>query len=561
MKLHRLKLPQGFRSLEPGFEIHFLRDMEMDHLWDFRPYVLVGRNGSGKSNLLEALAHIFYHLECMTLRNLPDSFLYEEEKNPDGWRNHRALIDEYELEYFISSERAKKELPMWVKIKAAPAFPAGEEVAHVHFTKSKGEAPKIRVNNSEHGELGSSGFRSFLPEYVLGYSSGENEILSLPFQKMRFINFDEIKEKNQSESQFTSPEGRLVYLDASYSQAMLLCIYLMSPEPELDVFKKYLGFMGVLSFRLVIKHLQYENPDYGITSTPYSTQRYITLTNSLSSTVNKLKLCATAFNENNNSLTLDFFTDHQSKEAFNFHFENDPLLLFQALQSVLIMNLHTVSEEQKKDIYQSSSLYLADSLPEPGDADKIAHVTHLTIDKPRSFEMRLRSLSDGEHQLLHSLNLFLLFRNKSALFLLDEPETHFNPDWRAEFITTLKNCLPERDEIPTTRELLITSHSPFIVSDSPRENVLVFKKDQMGKVSCQRPEFRTFGASVNLINIRIFDKDDTIGQVAKTVLDQLYERYEKGENADLLIEEANAVLGDSVEKTIFINHLKGERLA
>ncbi|KEM52370.1 hypothetical protein AD47_5049, partial [Escherichia coli 6-319-05_S4_C3] len=30
-----------------------------------------------------------------------------------------------------------------------------------------------------------------LPQYVLGYSSGENEILSLPFFKMRFVQFDE----------------------------------------------------------------------------------------------------------------------------------------------------------------------------------------------------------------------------------------------------------------------------------------------------------------------------------------------------------------------------------
>ena len=76
MKLLRFKIdtPEGFRSLQSGFEIYFLRDFDYHLAHEFNPNILTGRNGSGKSNILEALANIFYHLDCMFNDYLPDGF-------------------------------------------------------------------------------------------------------------------------------------------------------------------------------------------------------------------------------------------------------------------------------------------------------------------------------------------------------------------------------------------------------------------------------------------------------------------------------------------------------
>ncbi|MCL1446541.1 AAA family ATPase, partial [Klebsiella quasipneumoniae] len=68
---------------------------------------------------------------------------------------------------------------------------------------------------------------------------------------------------------------------------------------------------------------------------------------------------------------------------------------------------------------------------------KFVRFTKQGVEEP----MMLKELSDGEHQLLHSLGLCLLFRETNSLFLLDEPETHFNPHWRASFITRMRQCL------------------------------------------------------------------------------------------------------------------------
>ena len=166
--------------------------------------------------------------------------------------------------------------------------------------------------------------------------------------------------------------------------------------------------------------------------------------------------------------------------------------------------------------------------------------------------MMLKELSDGEHQLLHSLGLCLLFRNTNSLFLLDEPETHFNPDWRSNFITRLQQCLSADQAASTAQEMLITTHTPFLISDSKPEKVLVFKKEG-GKVSVSAPEYNTLGASINKITMNTFGKRETIGGHAQMILEDFRRRArENDESKEQLIAEINHQLGDSVEKMLLI---------
>lgn len=93
MKLIRLKIEERFRSLKNDFEIVFRKPMKEDDLFEFHPFCFAGLNGSGKSNVLEALSNIFYHIECI-INNYP-VFAYDaKESNPNT----------FELEYFIGEE-------------------------------------------------------------------------------------------------------------------------------------------------------------------------------------------------------------------------------------------------------------------------------------------------------------------------------------------------------------------------------------------------------------------------------------------------------------------------
>lgn len=614
MKLLRLKItdPKGFRSLQAGFEHHFRTEWDLQEEESslrplpftaphfgvlrplvksappFAPFVCAGPNGSGKSNLLEVLAAIFYHLDCMYLENRPDSFDYEEQNNPKGFRSDRAVPDGFEIEYLIRPHEEFKEI-------------VNGDMAHVLISKEPRKAPHwILLNHVKDSDprqlIGSSIARGMLPEYILGYSSGENEILSLPFFKTRFVQYDEYWQALKEQLPYYGhPESRLVYLDSGFSQAILLCNLLFQDAKALRPFREDVKIEGLKEFRIIIRGRikidqdQIASFDSSGKHDPFDTDEIIDSHPALFESeeegprrfyCNLLKLldggdttekiiprltrCATCWyqDEASDTLYLDFLVNGATRQAFRDNFSNDQLELFQAFQVLLTLNLFSASEGLKKDLYQSDSLYVSETVPILASDERIMRfknflVTKTDADKP----VLLKSLSDGEHQLLHTLGLCLLFKNTQSLFLLDEPETHFNPDWRANFISRLQECFKEpakeADKSPSSekkyhREMLVTTHTPFLISDSKPEKVLVFEKKD-GNVTIRHPGYNTLGASINKITMNTFGKRETIGGHAQRILNKFRDRLEDTtEDKEQLITEINEELGDSVEKILLI---------
>lgn len=102
--------------------------------------------------------------------------------------------------------------------------------------------------------------------------------------------------------------------------------------------------------------------------------------------------------------------------------------------------------------------------------------------------------------------------------------------------------------------MLITTHSPFLISDSKPEKVLVFAKNRAnGAISISPPGYNTLGASINKITIKTFRKAETIGGHAQALLEELRARFEQGtEDKEALITEIHQKLGESVEKMLLI---------
>lgn len=574
MKLLRLKItdPDGFRSLPCGFEHHFrtewnLQD-ELAQANDFAPFVCAGPNGSGKSNLLEALAAIFFQLEVLRVRL---SFLPEALQGD----NLQASPSGFELEYLI------KVPVMYTDIGSSPWFkvqvykrPGAKEITWWVFDSK----------DQPYDALGTMVIDHLIPQ-VLGYSSGENEILSLPFFKMRFVQFDEYWNALVKQSRYSGqPETRLVYLDNGFSQAILLCNLLFQDEATLLPFREGMGIGELKEFRIILRRsipvtrhqvAAFTSGDYilpteaedgrfvdtgAIYLEPDTGDYRLKLLQGLegderTSIIEKLKRCATLHfhDEASDTITLDYCVNEQTKQAFRANFDNKPIALFQALQVLLTLNLYSVSEVQKSGLYTSTSHYVSETVPTLASDERATRIknfyfTKQGIKKP----MLLKELSDGEHQLLHSLGLCLLFRDTNSLFLLDEPETHFNPDWRANFISRLRQCLPDTGDVG--QEMLITTHTPFLISDSKPDKVLVFAKDKSsGKVSISHPPYNTLGASINKITMNTFGKRETIGGHAQALLDGLRARFEQGgEDKEALITEIHQQLGDSVEKVLLI---------
>ncbi len=578
MKLLRLKItdPKGFRSLPCGFEHHFrsewaLQD-ELSRPAGFAPFVCAGPNGSGKSNLLEALAAIFYQLEVLRVRR---SFLPEALQS----ENQDSSPTAFELDYLIRvpAQYRRQDGPGWARVSVWRN--PGESVRFLWENQADFSADPNEVFKGGHADI-------LLPEYVLGYSSGENEILSLPFFKMRFVQYDEYWQALAQQLPYPGhPETRLAYLDNGFSQAILLCNLLFQDEASLQPFRKDVGVETLKEFRIIIRRSievttkqaaqltsgDYVSPGYAedgyfadnpaISLSPETGGYIVHLTQRLesderSSIIEKLKRCATLsyHDEESDSLILDYWVNDATKAAFRNNFDDSALSLFQAFQVLLTLNLYSVSEQLKTDIYRSNSHYVSETVPTLASDQRIMRFKFVKFMKQGVSEpMMLKELSDGEHQLLHSLGLCLLFRDTNCLFLLDEPETHFNPDWRANFISQLRQCLPSNGDVG--QEMLITTHTPFLISDSKPDKVLIFEKDKAsGEFSISQPDYNTLGASINKITMSTFGKRETIGGYAQALLEALRARFEQGgDNEEELIAEIQRELGDSVEKVLLIN--------
>ncbi|MCP9765669.1 restriction system-associated AAA family ATPase [Lacihabitans soyangensis] len=559
MKLVRLSLFEKFRSLDEiktdqgkeNFTIIFREDQPCEEWSNFHPFCFAGLNGSGKSNVLEALSNIFYHLECCTLDIEASDYLQSDFK--------KELSDPvaYELEYFIIPREAEKEV---------------ENYHNVIIRKNKGEVPQIKIKaldqsiEPEYLDI-SRYIRSYLPEFVIGYSSGENEILSLPFIKSRMLQLDEYIYHLRNRKKLVldykleeKPESSLVYMDYHMSQSILLANFLLQNDDTIEPIKEQLNIDKLHSFRLVINNLKLyydsEDPELGY------------LLPLVEETLDKLRKCATAkftqLAENERGYEyeiLDFYFDEnkETKEsvlrtAFKKHFET-PLQLFKAFQVLTLLNMRVVDKELKKELYNSESLYAMYKIPSFKEQEHIFLFHLFQLKKKNSDDkMLLKAFSDGEHQFLHTMGICLLLGDKSTLMLLDEPETHFNPEWRSEFISVLKECLSKSGTNNLMREILITSHSPFIISDCFPDKVIVFDKGNQPQ-NAQDLDIDTFGTSVNILTNKIFKRKNTIGEYSLKKLNAYRERFIQTKNVEELIEELNSELGDSIEKVLLIKEM------
>lgn len=543
MRLKRIELYDNFRSLQSGFILNFIEDKNTyDSNQAINPYCLVGRNGSGKSNILELLSAIFYQVEVNYINFLPKEKVKIKLKNSDITDEDNYEIEEvyqeltvfqsfdtkpnaYKLEYYITQNDEEKLITIEKKEKQA---------INIYF-EDKLETP---ISGLE--------AKNVLPEYIVGYSSGQNEILSLPFYKIRLIQYDEYLDYLKRDENFANHESRMIYLDDAFSQAIFITNFIFTDNVVNEVFKDTIGVESVESFRIVI------NKDIkGIVE-----EQEKLLIDNVIKKIELLKSCATMYYEveEKNQLILDYYLDKVVKEAFRLQFGNK-LELFKTFQILTNLNYYHTKEQTKLKFYNSDSLYAKGYLPQAPWNERFFGFKYFNLKKVGVKDTVLsRSLSDGEYQFLHSIGLALIYRDTQSLFLLDEPETHFNPSWRAEYMSVLKKCFtPKHDEKPYAKaEFLITSHSPFIVSDTKEDNVIFFEKDENLKVERKQISFNTFGASVNQITFKIFGTNDSMGNVSKNILDTYREEIDKSNNLKGLMQNIENELGESVEKIILI---------
>lgn len=503
MKLLSLEINDQFRSLHPGFKVEFhkLNDKGLDSMMQFQPFCFAGLNGSGKSNVLEALASIFYHLEMCVAKYRPDSF-------QKHFRRNICAPDAFELKYLTCSN-SKKDYVLFLSDIVTITKEKGKEpvmfVEPAPFSRLKDvKGRKISLKPSDRSQESAPG-KVFLPDLVVGYSSGENEILSLPFIKNRLIHFDEYKEAVINNYEFIEPETSLLYVDEEMSQAVLLaCMLYEDPETTLKPLRDELGIVGIQSFRMNLNNqaLIISEDEKGATTTPILQHIKKQLDNLKSCT--PFKYVSTETINGVEVTTIDFFVDDTSKKEIKKYFKNS-FELFRFFQLLYELNANIIGKGTKEEVYKSRGFYTDGKLPSAGPEDRIFYFLDYMILKEENGninERLLREFSDGEHQFLHTMGICLMLKDRRTLLLLDEPETHFNPKWRAEFIQILNSSIKAGGTNNFLKDVLLTSHSPFIISDCMPDKVLFFTRDENKRLEAKNATelgLKTYGSSVDYI--------------------------------------------------------------
>lgn len=117
--------------------------------------------------------------------------------------------------------------------------------------------------------------------------------------------------------------------------------------------------------------------------------------------------------------------------------------------------------------------------------------------------MPIDQLSSGEKQIVFRGG-FLLKDKKSiegAYVLVDEPEISLHPKWQLEILPFIKKLFTNENGEQTS-QIIITTHSPFIIHNSNRnkDKVIVLQKNNTGKISvAENPEYYSWSSS-QLIN-------------------------------------------------------------
>jgi predicted ATP-binding protein involved in virulence len=177
---------------------------------------------------------------------------------------------------------------------------------------------------------------------------------------------------------------------------------------------------------------------------------------------------------------------------------------------------------------------------------------------PFLFNIQWNKLSSGESALLSifsRLNYIRSYTN-NIVVIIDEGELYLHPEWQRKFFYDLHENLPKLFE-GTTIQLLFTSHSPFIISDLPKENVLLLDRGKNGQcIIKDESHFKnTFGTNIHaLLSNSFFLENGYIGEFARWNIDYAFEwlnnrkSISPEEDGTRKIREIIRVIGDPLVK-------------
>ena len=416
-----------------------LRDFDL-RFGDDSPYtVLVGENGSGKSNVLEAVTLIFRNLDL----DLDAPFTYRLEYT---CRDHDVEVD-----------GAKGRRPT-CRVKAV------------------GVGEFLRISRREFMEEDDEGKPLYRPAFVFGYYSGPSDRLASLYDRHRdrYYNWI-IKSRAQRKRGFGKDPNslrRLFYAQTLHGQFALLAFFMKpdnGPDGDQAFLRDKLQIDSLDSVLFALKRPSWRrkggNPAFWNAEGEVRKFLELLYTEALCPLRMKRRIVTELSRSSEVECLYLFLSSREALERVYRQYP-DQYSFFTALES---MHLSEVLSEVRTRVKMSTS----------GGGGEVTY----------------RDLSEGEQQLLLVLGLLKFTARDEALFLLDEPDTHLNPVWSIEYLGFLDRFIRDRNSC----HVVMTSHDPLVFAGLGREEVRILRRGERGRVLVEEPMLGPRGMGVAAI--------------------------------------------------------------
>lgn len=572
MRLNRIKLVGRYKSIVGTKEHPFIYTFKPNSE-DYSPICLVGLNGSGKSNFIELIADIFGYAD----RYFNPQYECSEDLTYDFEIDYQIIVDGYD--FFIKIKSISSE----VKMYSYPGFEYMDFLSIGNVQENRFQAMMVTTTID-------SEYHKYLPDNVLAYSSGNNQGLSSVFAKTQLSFYNVVRKQGVFHREYTKRFDNLLTLEEGLSEKQVVELrdYISNSFDRNDnLFEPPVLFEGKIDIDYPLSSIKADLPIGKFTDHTANQLFFVSLM------VNQNEKFEHFLAEHINISTLESFEiDLRLSEYRDLDFIKDEAIRLQqlscdsskfndeTLNGVLKFEVNQGFFEKLESLYLERSMFLDNlmfisqmvakrwSLDEkrtlktscyernvPNIAGGLAPIrfinTKVRLINPNTLTLYDR-LSDGEHQLIQVISSLILFGGQQSLFILDEPESHFNPEWRIEFVDIINKYVDL-----SKLELIISTHSPFVLSACKSKRVLRFQKDSEGSVAIQSMvDVETYGASFDSLLASVFDLDVLISKKPLLELSAGLQAYDEGIINELETLEWLESYGDSFEVNFRRNQLK-----
>lgn len=469
-----------------------LKNVTVDFDKDSLTTVVIGENGSGKSNLIEAIVEVFRGYDL-------------DQKRITGFH--------FEIDYQMRGEVVKLH---------NTRQPNGELMCSV-----------VRDGSASYG-IGSTAKR-YLPDLIFGYYSGTGRRLESLFDTHQKRYYDVIKdEKPRVEYQIARDNRRLFYCRTAHG-ALALLAYFAKMRGDVGPGALLTKRLGVTGFHSALAH--FKEPSW------FSAKRWREQRSRPEGWWQKTFRdiddqaldvwgahgpageCARALRDAAfHLLPLDgeivddyrkrprpeaqlacFLRDEAALKKFAANYKTDQDM-FAALEAADI-----------SDLFREMIVWVTRTKDDSGD-------------------ISFSDLSDGERQLLMVLGLIRVSRGKEALFLLDEPDTHLNPAWQLTYLELIR----EWTEVAADEDkcqIIMTTHNPLTIAALEAKEVRVMSSDDAGNVTVAPPRIDPKGLGFAGVLTDIFGLSSSLDKPTQEKIDRRNELARTEELSPALAKE------------------------